>query len=329
MPKLGESKYMEERHFLPKYLVIIFLGILALVGVGIWQKTTHRATPKVLGATSERSVPTRAPIVKFMNPPQPVADIKNPNLGAKNVILLDNATKNILYSQSQYDIVPIASLTKIMTAVLVLDHNKMDEVVTMTSEDVKVIGSNLGFVPGEQIKVIDLMRALLIQSSNEAANALARVTAGSVPAFAEQMNARAEEMNLNKTHYDDPHGLSAQSVSTAYEQAILFSYALNYPQFKEIIGTAQTTVTSVDGRVHTLKNSNRLITDEMRYDGMTGGKTGYTPEAGHCLATAATRNNHTIISVILNTASPLNTASAVETKKLLDWGFASYTWPLN
>jgi len=320
---------MEERHFLPKYLVIIFLGILVLVGVGIWQKTTHGPSPKVLGATSERFVPTQTPIVKFINPPQPVADIKNPNLGAKNIILLDNASKNVMYSQTQYDVVPIASLTKLMTAILVFDRNKLEEVVTMTPEDVKVIGSNLGFVPGEQLKVADLMRALLIQSSNEAANALARVTTGSVPAFVKQMNARALEMNLKKTHYDDPHGLSPQSVSTAYEQAILLSYALNYPQFKDIIATAQTTVTSLDGKVHTLKNSNRLITDEMRYDGMMGGKTGYTPEAGHCLATASTRNNHTIVSVVLNTASPLNTASAVETKKLLDWGFTSYTWPLN
>src|SRR3989344_46970 len=136
-----------------------------------------------------------------------------------------------------------------MTAVLVLDHNKLEEVVTMTSEDVKVIGSNIGFVPGEQLKVIDLTRALLIQSSNEAANALARVTASSVSAFVEQMNARALEMNLDKTHYDDPHGLSPQSVSTAYDQAILFSYALNYPHFKEIIGTAETTVTSLDGKI--------------------------------------------------------------------------------
>ena len=320
---------MEDRRTMPKYLIIIFLGILALIGFGIWQKTTHQVTGKVLGAVSNNSATASAPIVKFINPPQLIGAPKNPNLGAKNIILIDNATKNVMYSQAQYDVIPIASITKIMTAILVLDNNKQDEVVTMTPEDIKVIGSNLGFVPGEQLKVIDLMRALLIQSSNEAANALARATAGSVPAFVEQMNTRAQEMNLKKTHYSDTHGLSPESISTAYEQAILFSYALNYPQFKEIIGIPETTIASLDGKVHTLKNSNRLITDEMRYDGMVGGKTGYTPEAGHCLATAAARNNHTIISVVLNTTSLLNTASAVETKKLLDWGFASYTWPLN
>lgn len=321
---------MEEYHRTPRYLIVIFIGILAIIGLGIWQKTSHRASSSVMGAYSGNlSAKTTPPVVKFIQLPAPIANLTNPYIGAKNVALIDNETKFVLFSQAQTDQVPIASLTKVMTAILVLDSYKPDNVVAMTAEDINVVGSNLGFSVGEQLKVRDLLKALLIRSSNEAANALARASAGSVQAFVDNMNSRASSMGLKKTRYSDPHGLSPEGVSTAYEQAILFSYALHYPEFKEVIGTGETAITSLDGKVHTLPNSNRLITNEMHFDGLIGGKTGYTPEAGHCLVTAATRSNHTVVSVVLNTASPLNTASAVESKKLLDWGLASYTWPAN
>ncbi len=321
---------MDEHQRTPRYLIVIFVGILAIIGLGIWQKVSHRSSPVVLGAYSENiSSKTTPPIVKFLQLPTPIANLSNPYIGARNATLIDDEAKYVLYSQAHTDQVPIASITKVMTAVLVIDNNRLNDYVSMTADDIRVVGSNLGLSIGEQLKVSDLLKALLIRSSNEAANALARATSGSVEKFVDNMNKRARDMGLKKTSYGDPHGLSPESKSTAYEQAILFSYALHYPLFREIIGTGETTITSLDGKVHTLANSNRLITNEMHFDGLIGGKTGYTPEAGHCLVTAAARNNRTIVSVILNTASPLNTASAVESKKLLDWGFASYTWPLN
>jgi D-alanyl-D-alanine carboxypeptidase (penicillin-binding protein 5/6) len=133
-------------------------------------------------------------------------------------------------------------------------------------------------------------------------------------------------LNLLKTSYADPHGLSDQSLSSAFDQSILLSYALNYPKFKEIISTPQVTVTAEDGRTHDLVNSNRLITDDMRTDYVIGGKTGFTLEAGHSLACAASKDGHTLISVVLNTVESTNTASAKETKKLLEWGFSNYIW---
>jgi D-alanyl-D-alanine carboxypeptidase len=323
---------MSENRQIPRYLIVLFLAILTLVGIGIYKTTRHHdgpSTGQVLGVSTEKTYGS-APLIKFIPVPQPLkTPLPSPYVNAKNMVLLDSNSKFLLFSQGQNEQVPVASLTKVMTATLVIDSGKLDEVVTLTPEDLNVIGSHIGFVPGEKIKVSELLKALLIMSSNEAGMALARTVAGSVPTFVEQMNERARTLGLTQTSYDDPHGLSAKSLSSAFDQAILFNYALNYPVFREIISLPQVTAVSVNGLAHDLKNSNRLVTDEMHMDGIIGGKTGYTPEAGHCLVSAVTRDSHTIIAVILNTASPLNTASAVESKKLLEWGFANYSWPLN
>ena len=323
---------MQENNPIPRYLIIAFLAVLVLVGLGIYKTTDHhdnQPSSRVLGASTNNSSGL-TPLIKLAPMPQPLkAPLPNPSIGAKNIVLLDSDSKLQLFSQRQNEQVPIASLTKIMTAILVMDGNKFDEVVTMTPEDINVVGSRIGFAPGEKIKVSELLKALLMMSSNEAGLALARTAAVTVPAFVLQMNERARTLGLTQTSYDDPHGLSLKSVSSAFDQAILLSYALKYPLFREIVGMPQTTAVSIDGRAHDLTNSNRLVTNEMRLDGILGGKTGYTNEAGHCLASAAAREGHTIISVILNTASPLNSASAAESKKLIDWGFANYAWPAN
>jgi len=309
---------------IPKYLLAIFAGILTIIAVGIWRSVKAPSEiGRVLGATDTVIAPKPQ-----SSPPVPNSSLPSPNINAKYAVLIDEGSKNVMFAKGHQDQVPIASLTKVMTAILTVESQKLDEVVTITPEDLNVVGSHIGFVPGEKITVSELLKALLIKSSNEAGLALSRAISGDANTFVATMNQKALDLGLVQTHYGDPHGLSPDSKSSAFDQAILFSYALKCPEFKAIVNTPQVTIHSIDGKyAHNLENSNRLVTDEIHFDGILGGKTGYTTEAGHSLVSAAARNGHTTIAVILNTASTAVTASAQESYKLLDWGFANFTWP--
>jgi D-alanyl-D-alanine carboxypeptidase len=141
------------------------------------------------------------------------------------------------------------------------------------------------------------------------------------------MNEKASEIGMKDTQFKDPAGLDDTGHSTAFDMAILFSYAIKNQTFKTVVGTAEKEIYSTDGSVvHKLKNTNRLTTQEIPFDGVIGGKTGFTPDAGHALVCAAEKNGVTLISVVIKTASSANSASAEETRKLLSWGFESYTF---
>jgi len=311
-------------HSIPRYLWIIFVVILCLVTYGAWQRLRIPTSGEVKGSSDQSNA-----VAKISVLPMPVAidGQSTPDIYAKNLILLDNTTKYPLFAKDDTEQVPIASITKVMTAILTIESDRLDEVITITNEDISVDGSKIGLVAGEEIKVSELLKGLLIQSGNDCAMALARTIGdGSVELFVSKMNIKAAELNLLKTQYADPHGLSDQSRSSAFDQSILFSYAINYPVFKEIISTSSTTINSEKGKSHTLSNSNRLITNDMPYEYAIGGKTGFTLEAGHSLVCVASKDGHTLISVVLNTTESTNTASAKETKKLFEWGYSNYTW---
>lgn len=308
---------------MPKYIVVIFFVIIAIIGFGIGQKiyktNTFSNTARITG-TNLSGEP-----INIIPKPTLKKDAPEPDIRAKNIILLDADSKFMLYGNGAHDRVPIASVTKLMTALVVADTKK-DDIITIEQSDVNVIGSKIGLRVGEKIKTSALLKGLLIKSGNDTAMALSRGLAGSQPSFVELMNKKVDELGLQDTRYVDPHGLSSDGYSTPFDQAIILSYALNIPQIKEIISTNETTIKAETGEVHDLKNSNRLITDELHYDGVLGGKTGFTIEAGHSLAAAAKRDNHTLISVILHTSYDTLDASARETVKLLDWGFGNFQW---
>ena len=140
------------------------------------------------------------------------------------------------------------------------------------------------------------------------------------------MTDEAVKLGMSSTSYKDPAGLNDQGRSSAYDLAKLTAVVTSDPVIKQITTTAETTIADVSGRItHELKNSNRLVSD-YNYDGVIIGKTGFTPEAGHCLVTAVTRNGNTLIAVILSTFSLEPDASAIENRKLLDWGFAALSF---
>lgn len=256
--------------------------------------------------------------------PTPVVHLSKPNILAKNYILVDQKSNEILAQNNDRLPVPIASTTKITTASVVLQKYRLDDIVTVSPKAAAQIGSETFLVSGERMTVRNLLYCLLIMSGNDAAYALAEHYSGGVDGFVGLMNQKAQELNMGDTHYLDPAGLNPKGHSSAYDLSIITRYALKNPTFASIVATPEITVDNVEGtRHHDLKNSNRLVND-FAYPGATGVKTGYLPEAGHCLVGAARRGDTTLIAVILNTNYDTPTASALEAKKLLDYGFDNY-----
>lgn len=250
---------------------------------------------------------------------------------ARNYLLADPDSGVIIAKQREGESVPIASTTKIMTAVIAMENYQLDEVVTVSEAAVNQIGADSYLRVGEKISVENLLNCLLIKSGNDAAYALAehmnKNTAESgVKDFIEKMNQRAKDLGMLNTQYKDPAGLDTDGFSSAYDLYLITKQALNYQFFKEVVGRPNYIAKNVDGTIwHQLDNSNRLV-GEYNYPGAIGVKTGYMPEAGHCLVGAATREGRTLISIVLKTSADTPSASAEESRRLLDWGFANLEW---
>jgi len=252
-------------------------------------------------------------------------NFNEPDIWSDAYILLDQNSSITLAKYNENKKVPVASTTKIMTAIIVLENYKLDEIVEISQEAATQIGDDIDLMTNEKISVYDLLLCLLIKSGNDAAYALAEHMG--YDKFINKMNEKVKYLGLSNTDFKDPAGLDDLGYSTPYDLAIITSYALKNETFKEIIKKQNAVAKSVDGYYeHELKNSNRLIqNDELFfYDKSFGVKTGFTPDAGHCLVSAAFDNNHTLISVVLNTFEDTADASAKESNKLLRWGFKNY-----
>lgn len=213
---------------------------------------------------------------------------------------------------------PMASTTKIMTALLVLELLPLDQIVTVPSAAVGIEGSSIYLFAGEQITVRTLLYALLLASANDAAAALALHTAGSIESFAEQMNRRASELGLTDTHFVNPHGLHDPAhYTTARDLARLTAAALENPTFAEIVSTTRYSAPqNGTDATRLFLNHNRLLRS---LEGAIGVKTGFTKSSGRCLVSAAKRDGLTLIAVTLNDPNDWRDHSA-----LLDWGFSQY-----
>jgi len=214
---------------------------------------------------------------------------------------------------------PMASITKIMTAVVALEHSSLDETVTVPRIATSVGQSSAGLVPGEQLTMRELLEALLIKSGNDAAETIAVHVGGTVPAFVAMMNAKARELGLSDTHYENPHGLDQPGhYTTADDLAVLARYAMSKPAFREIVD--QPSVTIGRGRHREkLASTDELLTT---YAGAMGVKTGNTSGAGYSVVSAAQRGPVTLYAIVLGTAS--DRERFLQAKALLDWGFAHY-----
>ena len=233
-------------------------------------------------------------------------------VSSASAILYEPERGLVLYEKDIHTPRSMASTTKVMTGLLALEQGDLDREITVPAEAVRVEGSALGLRGGDTISMRDLVIGLLLESGNDAANVIAYVLDGSIPAFAERMNARAAEIGMKDTTFVTPSGLDeGEHSSSAYDMALLARACLDVPELKEITATRSTTM---EGR--TFVNHNKLL---WRYEGCVGMKTGYTQAAGRTLVSAAERDGMTLIAVTLNAPSDWADHAA-----MLDYGFANY-----
>lgn len=263
----------------------------------------------------------------------PVVSETNPRINSKAYLLLDLTSGEVLTEKNGFLQLPVASTTKMITALVALEKLKLDDVATVSPTVSTVIGSKLNIRPGERIVVKDLIKALLLISANDAAVVLAEKYSqeeGKIDSFVDQMNQFTDRHNLNNSFYGDPAGLNdEEGFSTAFELAQTARLLLNQPVLREIVATPETTITSANGAsVFNLKNTNRLLQPESShyYPGAIGVKTGFTLEAGHCLVAAATINGRTMIGVVLNSNVFTVAAAAEEMVRLFNWAKRNVTF---
>ena len=251
--------------------------------------------------------------------------LEEPQIQSEGAVVIDGSTGAVLYGKNQNTRYYPASITKLMTALLVLEHCGLDEVVTFSETATTNLESgavSLGLTAGDQLTVRQCLYALLLKSANEVGNGLAEHVSGSVSAFADLMNQKAASLGCTGTHFTNPHGLNdANHYTTPYDMALIARAAFQNPTLREIDTTLsyQLPATKNAGaRTITMGHKMMYPTDSRYYEGIIGGKTGYTSKAGNTLVTGAEKNGVQVIAVVMKSSS----THYQDTKKLLDYGFA-------
>lgn len=241
-----------------------------------------------------------------------------PSLSAQSAVLIDARYGQVLTEKNADARLPMASTTKIMTALTALTVAAPETVIKVAPEAVGVEGSSVYLTAGEELTLSDLLCALLLQSANDAAAAIAIGLGGSIAGFADLMNAEAARLGLTDTHFVNPHGLDDdEHYTTARELATVTRAALELPLLRRLVGTVKATIPhGDDAEARLLVNHNRLL---RTYAGAIGVKTGYTKRSGRCLVSAAERDGVTLIAVTLNDPDDWRDHEA-----LLDYGFSRY-----
>jgi serine-type D-Ala-D-Ala carboxypeptidase (penicillin-binding protein 5/6) len=244
---------------------------------------------------------------------------QRPDVGAPSAIVVEASTGDVVFERNADEKRAIASTTKLMTALLALDGVALDDRLTATPYNASPAESVVGLRAGERMKVSDLLRALLLPSANDAAATLANGISGSVPAFVREMNARAEELGLTNTSYDNPVGLDAPANRSTARDLVRLALVLRRDDFfRETVNRPRATLQS-GARRRTVLNRNRLVRDHAFVDGV---KTGRTQQAGYVLVGSATRDGVTVVSAVLG--EPSEAARDADTLALLRYGLRRY-----
>ncbi len=242
-----------------------------------------------------------------------------PAVAGLAAVLVDEASGAVLYDKGARVALPPASLTKIATAILALEHGDLDAWVDIDVDSSAMRGSTvMGILPGDRFRLRDLLYGLMLPSGNDAALAIGRFVAGSDFAFVDQMNALLTRLGLRDSHFANPHGLGNRDhVTSAYDLAMLSRYAMTLPGFKEIVNTPY--YSARGSRALSFANINTFLG---YYGGADGIKTGYTRSAGSTLAASASRNGHRLYVVVLNSS-----VRNEDARLLLNWAYTNFTWP--
>ena len=240
------------------------------------------------------------------------------NTSAKAMCVMEASSQRVLAQKNSSAQLPMASTTKIMTAITAIESGvDLDKVFEISPKAVGVSGTSLYLRAGEKFTLRDLLYGLMLISGNDASVAIGEYVGGSVEKFVEMMNKKAQEIGATNSHFDNTHGLDSKNhYTTAYDLALITSYAMQNPTFKEIVSTKNIKITNSDGKNRYLKNKNKLLSS---LEGCNGVKTGFTDDAGRCLVTSCERDGMDVVCVVLN-CGPMFEESAA----LLDKAFKEY-----
>lgn len=243
--------------------------------------------------------------------------VKAIDTSARSAILMDMDSNRILYADNIHEIRSVASISKIMTAILAIENVDIKKQVTIGDEIDHSYGSGIYIKKGEILTIEDLLYGLMLRSGNDASYAIAKNTFGSVEAFVEKMNDLASVIGMKNTTFHNPNGLDEEegNYSTAYDMALLTSYASKNEIYQKIVGTKKYTL-KTNMNTYIWYNKNKLLST---YDYTTGGKTGFTVNARRTLVTTARKNNLNLVVVTLNDGNDF-----ADHKKLFEYGFNHY-----
>ena len=253
------------------------------------------------------------------------AAIQEPKLTAESVIVIDLNSAKILYKKNADIQRPIASLTKLMTGLIIAEEETPYTIIKVSEEAAGIDGSTSFLNAGEELTVKDLTYGMMIASGNDAAMALAAYNAGSMENFVRKMNDRAQKLGLKNTHFSNPMGFDTKTnYSTAQDMALLSMYVLQNEFLIKPANLTRYEFESKSGIFHEFVSTNELLNKELTIPGVTieGLKTGRTPEAGECLiAVSKDKDGHRVLTVVLGSQARFQ-----DTQKLIEWVYGNYQW---
>ena len=249
-------------------------------------------------------------------------DNTNLKVSARSAIALDKETGTVLYEQNAYEIVPMASTTKILTALIAIEQGDLDKKVIISKKAAGIRGSTVGYKANEEIALKELIFGLMFKSGNDAAIAIAEELGGSIDGFSDIMNHYARGIGILDSHFESPHGLdSKEHYSSAYDLAILTAKGMDYDLFREIVGSKQISKEKYNF-TRDYNNINKIL---WRIPGANGVKTGSTGQAGKCLVSSVNNNGKDVIIVVLNCPDRWNVTEKIYKHVLEKVAFGNHT----
>ena len=245
-------------------------------------------------------------------------NIKAYESSASSVVLMDMDSLNVIYGENMHDVRSVASISKIMTAIVAIENSDVNSTVTIGEEITKAYGSGIYIKQGEEITLESLLYGLMLRSGNDAALAIANYVGGDIDNFVEMMNEKAVEIGMKNTTFNNPHGLDENggNLSTAYDMALLTSYAMQNENYRKIVSTKKYTLRT-NMNYYSWINKHKLLHS---HNYITGGKTGFTDIAKRTLVTTASKDNINLVVVTLNDGNDF-----VDHINLFEEAFANYS----
>lgn len=292
---IKHQKYYEISLIIEYLLIFAIVSLIFTINIGLNDNTTTKANAKSMTNDS--------------------LEIATSN---SSKILIEVNSERILSGENINKSLPMASTTKVMTALVVIENTKLDNIVTIPKQAVGVEGSSIYLKEGEKLTVDELLYGLMLRSGNDSATALALYVGGTMEGFVKLMNDKVSALNLKNTHFTNPHGLHDDNhFTSAYDLGVISCIAMRNPQFKKIVSTKNVTINGQDCK-RPLHNKNKIL---FTYEGGNGIKTGFTKKAGRCLVASSERNGLEVVSVVLNISDMFEQCAA-----MMDYAHNNYEY---